>query len=170
MGRITPKLKSFLFPGAYILDVNNDDKKDLIVTPNSPTLLEDRRNVWFFENVSRDESFQFEYRNKSLFVGDMIDMGTVSHPAFGDVNGDGLFDLVVGNFGYYSKPPESPQVSYYNSRLYLYLNTGTPVPLRFAWKTIIGSILLNTRPPIMILRPLLAILTATAIRICWSAV
>ena len=55
----------------------------------------------------------------------MIDLGTVAHPAFADINADGLTDLVIGNYGYYT--PGVPV----NARLYLFLNTGSPTAPKF---------------------------------------
>ena len=53
----------------------------------------------------------------------MIDVGTAAHPAFADVNADGLIDLVVGNYGFYTFI--NSQATFTNSRLFLYLNVGT---------------------------------------------
>ena len=38
---------------------------------------------------------------KSFLQDEMIDLGKGSYPAFFDYNGDGLDDLVVGNYGYH---------------------------------------------------------------------
>lgn len=114
------------FPAAYYLDINNDDKKDLIVAPNSPTICEDRNNVWWYDSYVENDSVKFSLKSKKLFTSDMIDMGTVSHPAIADVNGDGLFDIVAGNYGFYTPAMGVSQPAIYtNTRLYLYLNIGT---------------------------------------------
>ena len=113
------------FPATYYFDFDDDDKKDLIVALNNPTSGEDRFGVWYYKNTSPvPGQHNFELQVKDLFQGDMLDVGTAAHPAFADVNADGLLDLVVGNYGYYSFI--SGQAIFTNSRLVLYLNIGTP--------------------------------------------
>jgi hypothetical protein len=114
-----------VFPATFILDVNNDGKKDLLVSPNNKTVSQDQKNVWFYTNTASN-GYQFALTTKSLFTDEMIDVGSASHPAFADVNADGLLDLVVGNYGYFL--PQDPV----NASLYLYLNTGTPTQPQFA--------------------------------------
>ncbi|MBK9336466.1 MAG: T9SS type A sorting domain-containing protein [Lewinellaceae bacterium] len=112
------------FPAAYYLDLNNDGKGDLVVAPNSKFVQEDRNGVWFYQNTATT-GHSFELDTKRFLVGDMIDVGTAAHPALVDANADGLLDLVVGNYGYFT--PGNAQ----NASLYLYLNTGTPTEPRF---------------------------------------
>ncbi len=113
-----------VYPASFYLDINNDGKNDMMVSPNNPTISEDQKNVWYYENTATT-GHHFELREKALFTKDMIDLGTVAHPAFADVNGDGLTDLVIGNYGFYTIGVAT------NSRLYLFLNTGTPTAPQF---------------------------------------
>ena len=106
------------FPAAFFIDINNDGKKDMIASPNNKSIGEDQRCVWYYENMSTS-GHNFELQTQKLFVGDMVDLGTTSHPAFADVNADGLKDIVVGTYGFFS-----PGIST-NARLYLFMNTGT---------------------------------------------
>lgn len=115
------------FPAAFNLDIDNDGKKDLIVAPNSKTIGEDRKCVWFYRNTAAT-GHHFELTSKTLFVDDMIDLGTAAHPVVADVNGDGLPDLVVGNNGYFV--PFNPGNSN-NGSLYLFRNIGSPTEPRF---------------------------------------
>ncbi len=113
------------FPAAYHLDIDNDGIKDLLVSPNSPTLHEDRRNVWWYKNANPTGPGDFKLQTRKLFTSGMIDLGTNSHPAFADVNGDGLMDFVVGNYGYTTPAQNGNPILFTNASLYLYLNTGT---------------------------------------------
>lgn len=107
------------FPAAFYLDLNNDGKQDMVVSPITETSAK-TRNVWYYSAMRLlPEQHSFELQNKTLLVGDMLDLGSTTHPTFADVNADGLEDLVVGTYGFYS-----PQAST-NARLYLLLNTGT---------------------------------------------
>lgn len=113
------------FPAAFYLDIDNDGKKDLVVSPNNPTVGEDRNCVWFYKNTA-NTGHQFELQTKNLFVENMIDVGSSTHPAIADVDGNGLLDLVVGNNGFFTPPS-----NFNNGRLYLFLNIGTPSEPRF---------------------------------------
>ncbi len=118
------------FPATFYLDYDLDGRKDLIVALNNPTSGEDRKGVWYYKNTSNvPGEHNFELQSKNIFVGDMIDVGTVAHPAIVDVNADGLLDLVVGNYGYYSYGGN--QATFTNSRLSLFLNVGTPTAPAF---------------------------------------
>ena len=119
----TPVLLS-TFPAAFYLDIDNDGRRDLLVSPNNRNIGEDQKNIWFYRNTAAT-GHQFELQSKTLLVGDMLDLGSTTHPAFADVNADGLTDLVVGTYGFFS-----PQTTT-NARLYLLLNTGTTTNPQF---------------------------------------
>lgn len=117
-----------VFPAAFYLDLDNDGRRDLLVSPNNKTIGEDQRNAWFYGNTGTASVPHFELQTQKLFVNDMIDLGTTTHPAFADVNADGLVDLVVGNYGYYTKANSTAT----NASLYLFLNTGTATEPKFS--------------------------------------
>jgi hypothetical protein len=117
-------LQMQLFIGAYHLDLNNDGRPDLLATVNNPTSGEDRNGMWFYANTA-SQGHTFELQSTRFLTGQSIDLGTATHPTFADVNGDGLLDLVVGTYGFYSPG------SFTNARLNLFLNTGTPTEPRF---------------------------------------
>ncbi|HND87861.1 MAG TPA: VCBS repeat-containing protein, partial [Saprospiraceae bacterium] len=87
-----------VFPVSFYLDLDNDGRKDMAVAPNVKTLSEDIRCLWWYKNVGSATNHIFELQTKSLFVNEMIDIGYGSRPAVADVNGDGLLDIVVGNY------------------------------------------------------------------------
>jgi hypothetical protein len=113
------------FPGAYGVDADNDGLSDMLVAPifSSPAL--DKNNVVLYKNVQGD-TCRYRYSgNDSFLVSSFIDLGTASKGVFFDYNGDGLMDIVVGN--YYLYNPVVAGVS----GLALYENTGTPTQPRY---------------------------------------
>ena len=117
-------LSLFTFPAAFYLDVDNDGKRDMVVAPNNRNIGEDQKNVWFYRNTAAT-GHHFELQGKSLFIGDMLDLGSGTHPTFADVNADGLKDMIVGTYGFFTTQSST------NARLYLFLNTGTATEPRF---------------------------------------
>ena len=108
-----------IFLAGFYLDMDNDGNKDLIAAPNNFKSSEDNENIWFYKNVTDNEFPEFEFQQNDFLVKTMIDNGTGANPAFADVNGDGLIDMVVGNITYFL--PQGNK----DSRLFLYENIGT---------------------------------------------
>lgn len=108
-----------LFPAAFWVDVDHDGKKDLLAAPNASVGSEDYHALWWYRNT-QGIPHRFERQQTDFLIETMLDFGTAAHPAFADVNGDGLTDLVVGNNSYYR------EFGAKESRLHLFLNTGTP--------------------------------------------
>ncbi len=108
-----------IFPAPFYLDLNNDGRKDFVAAPNNNVSAVDTENVWYYINSNNNDFPIFQLQQRDLFVGEMVDLGTSSNPTFADVTGDGLLDLVVGNFSKYipggTKEP----------RLYLFENVGS---------------------------------------------
>lgn len=91
-----------LFPAAFFMDVNNDQKKDMLVSTNSNGYLSNSKyynNMLYYENVGNNQEV-FSYRRKDFLQADVIDLSRGAYPAFLDYNNDGLMDLIVGNDGY----------------------------------------------------------------------
>lgn len=106
-------------PGAYYLDLDNDNLKDLFVSPFA-TVGEDFNNLHFYRNTSDNCSNVFDFV-KTRFISDQtIDVGTAANIALFDVDQDGLTDIIAGN-DYYFNP--NPQLAF--SRLAWFRNTGT---------------------------------------------
>ncbi len=89
------------FPVPCILDVNNDNKKDLIVSPFEPNLLttQNLKSCWYYKNDGTDSNPVFNFQSDSFLQSDMIDVGGGAYPVLSDYDGDGLLDLFIGNFG-----------------------------------------------------------------------
>ncbi len=82
------------FPLAVFIDVDNDGKKDLLVSPFEGLGVDNYENVWWYKNKGKD-SVQLELQTKSFLVGEMIDVGENAVPTFLDVDGDGKKDLLI---------------------------------------------------------------------------
>lgn len=110
----------YVFPAAFLIDVNNDGKKDLVVAPNTPNNSDNFENIHLYiRNDSTSGSNIFTWQSDDFLESEMIDVSEGSSPAFVDYNNDGLQDIVISNTGYYSSSAA------YTTGLALYENTGT---------------------------------------------
>lgn len=112
------------YPAAYAVDINNDGFEDLLIAPNARDGSRDIQNVMSYKN-NGTLVCPFEYQTDTFIVNRQLDFGTESKPALFDFNGDGLKDVVVGNYGYF-RPFQT-----YKSTLAVYINTGTATQPQF---------------------------------------
>ncbi len=90
-----------IFPAAFYEDVDFDGKRDLLVSPNSESLSQNEKSVWYYQNTGSDIAPVFDFQQPDLFQEDMLDLGEGAYPVPFDFDGDGLMDLLVSNYGYY---------------------------------------------------------------------
>jgi hypothetical protein len=95
---VTPGAPSFSY-----VDVDGDGVKDLIMAENE-TVFRDwdirlKDNVILLLNKGRDDFPNFEYQQNDFLVGDMLDFGGKTIPAFWDYDDDGDMDLIVATMG-----------------------------------------------------------------------
>lgn len=109
-----------VFPAAYFVDINNDTKKDLVVAPFPENASANVGNVWYYENTNTDAQPIFQFKTDSLLNNKMIDVGSEANVAVFDENGDGLMDILIGN--YLTKLNSGTD----RSQLTLFRNIGTP--------------------------------------------
>jgi hypothetical protein len=97
------KIRLYSMPAAAYIDVNNDGKNDLIVAPfdPAPAISQNHDNVKLYLNNGQNNQPEFHRYYQSFLQPDMIDVGSGAVPVFFDWDGDGLTDLLIGNYGYY---------------------------------------------------------------------
>lgn len=110
-----------IFPAGYYLDVNNDNVKDLLVSNNCYSGCENSKSLWLYLNNGTNNLPDFVFQKNNFLQEKMIELGERTHPVFFDYDGDGLQDMIVGNYGKYDKSTPS----LYTSFLSLYHNIGT---------------------------------------------
>ncbi len=105
------------FPAGFYLDVNNDDKKDLLFASNSTEQAHNTQSAWLYENTGITDSLDLRFKQTNFLQDQMLDVGQRAYPVFFDYNNDGLQDLVIGNRGYYTN-------TNYRAQLMLLENVG----------------------------------------------
>lgn len=126
----TRSVKLFSFPAVSLAEINNDGINDLIVSPFDPSLRRSRHHnsVWFYKNTGSNKAPAFTFEREDLFQHRMIDVGAGAMPVLTDVDGDGLPDLIIGNYGF-NDTCWYDQFSIlrckYSARLSYFKNTGT---------------------------------------------
>jgi Secretion system C-terminal sorting domain/FG-GAP-like repeat len=89
------------FPAAYIVDINNDNKKDMLVSPSLDDVSQNVACVWLYENIGTDSFPVFDYVQNDYLVENMIDVGKGAAPVWVDYDGDGLLDIVLATSGFF---------------------------------------------------------------------
>lgn len=105
----------FTFLASFSADADLDGDQDLIVSSTSSNYMEDKENVLLYDR----NGSEFHFSSRNFMVGQMLDVGSAAHPAFLDVNDDGLMDMIVGCLGRVVN--NNPKYS----SLALYMNEGT---------------------------------------------
>jgi hypothetical protein len=88
------------FPAAYFVDVDNDGITDMLAANNNTGFdMATDATTWLYRNQAATDllPMQLNLNTQGFLHDDMIDFGVEAHPAFVDLNGDGLLDLVVGS-------------------------------------------------------------------------
>lgn len=111
-------------PAIFEVDIDFDEDKDILISPQLNNS-SNHNNILLYENLNNKDSLELQYSNSNFLNNGMLDFGTGSHPAIADVNADGLFDIVIGNYGYALEGGDR------DARLILCLNIGTPTQPKF---------------------------------------
>jgi len=107
------------FLGSYFIDVNNDQVLDLVVSPNADNDALDQQSLLLYLNEGSNTVPSFVRVQDDFLQNGMIDLGVGAYPSAGDVDGDGLIDLVVANRKRFNLNES------FTSRLYFFKNVGT---------------------------------------------
>lgn len=91
-----------IFPVAFVIDLDNDSKKDLVFTTNSTSIGEGvagKNNIQFYKNSESSKYRLDKQEGFNYFFDNMLDFGRGANPLLIDIDKDGLLDLLVGNRG-----------------------------------------------------------------------
>lgn len=110
----TQPIKMNTFPCTYYLDVDNDNKKDLLASPYSSGG-ENFKSVWFYKNKTTNNEADFEFTKNNFLQDEMMEHGEGAYPVLFDADNDGLLDLIVGNHGYYEINNQKTKLAYYKN-------------------------------------------------------
>ena len=98
------------FPGFSLIDANGDGVKDLVASPTERVAQSDSC-VWLYPN-SGSTTAPFWQRSQTQFLqGEMLELGSYVVPYGGDLNTDGLQDLILGSrlgLRYYANVGSAP--------------------------------------------------------------
>jgi hypothetical protein len=136
----------FSMPVAAYIDVNNDGVKDLLISTFDPSIYKskNKNSVWLYLNKGATNNPNFQLHSKNFLQSKMLDFGSGSYPTIYDWDGDGLKDIIVGNYGYYRHSYYDQAMflhSVFQSRIDLYKNTGTLESPKFQmWISNIGNL------------------------------
>ncbi|MCS6904024.1 MAG: FG-GAP-like repeat-containing protein [Bacteroidia bacterium] len=95
------KINIHYFPALFSVQLGKDTLSSLIAAPNQLDILEDRIATWLYRNYGSKRKPVFIFQDSAFLQKDMLDFGTGSLPAVGDLNGDSYLDILVGTASTY---------------------------------------------------------------------
>ncbi len=115
----TVKLPEPNWISPFYEDIDNDGKKDLLVTSHEDGINKVNFNaVMWYKNTGTTLLPNFIYQNDSLLTNTMIDVGQYSKPTLFDYDKDGKLDLFIGNEGYLNNQNQTQSkasIAYYRN-------------------------------------------------------
>jgi hypothetical protein len=107
------------FPAAFNIDVNQDGKKDILISPSGESSSENYSCIAYYKNTGTASAPAFTFQSDTFLVDQTIDMGSGSYPMLYDYDKDGRPDMFVGSDGFFQ--PNGTL----RARLAYYKNTST---------------------------------------------
>ncbi|MCA8832024.1 T9SS type A sorting domain-containing protein [Hymenobacter pini] len=110
------------FPAAYPVDVTFDGRPDLVVAANlydNTDTIETRQSVRLYRNAGTAAAPSLVREQLDFLQHDMLEVSEMAAPAFGDIDGDGLVDMLLGGVS------RNNAKGFYRAGLSYYRNTGT---------------------------------------------
>jgi hypothetical protein len=125
------KIKMPTWPVASLLDIDNDNDKDLLFASHSSDYLTaNYKTIDWYKNIGTSSTPLYTYFSDTLLMKDIIDVGTGSYPTFFDYDRDGKKDLFIGNEGLFDNVADTMSYS-----ITYYRNTSTTSAPQFEWVT-----------------------------------
>lgn len=124
----TDALDLYTFPAAFLADVNNDGREDLIGAPFQENNGHNYESSYLYTNAETS-GYELSFIKNNFLQDEMIELGTSAYPVIFDYDQDGLNDLLVGNRGYFVSS------GVFSSQLAYYRNTGTTNEPSFTLQT-----------------------------------
>jgi len=122
-------------PAISAIDIDNCGVKELIFSPFDAVSFstEGYASNWVYKNMSTTEIADYQLISKRFLQEEMLDFGVGSFPTVVDIDGNGLLDIVIGNYGKIDSAWEEFGVwkSRLVSDLTLLKNIGTPTEPKF---------------------------------------
>ena len=116
------------WPAAFNVDVDQDGKKDLLISPNLKG--ENYKCIWYYKNHTTPGAPDWQFQSDTFLIDQTIDLGTAAYPILYDFNKDGKPDLFIGSDGYFQDSN-----GHLRSRISYYMNTSTPGNPSFTLQT-----------------------------------
>ncbi|MBT9393248.1 T9SS type A sorting domain-containing protein [Hymenobacter sp. NST-14] len=108
------------YPAAFPVDVTFDGVPDVLVSSFLATnedTIDTRQSVLLYRNAGTAAAPRLVREQNDFLQRDMLDVGELAAPTFGDLDGDGLVDMLVGGV--------SRRSGFYRAGLSYYRNVGT---------------------------------------------